>query len=135
MHWNRGHSPPFQGGVAARLQEMAPFLAGAAGVVLIRHTTTPAAPWGRGHPSLERRGMSSIPIHSRLHSLDSDSSTPSQPRFRFIHAFTASIPIHSRLHSHDSDSFTPSQPRSQFILINGDLARLYGRCYDRIDGL
>src|SRR5262245_46272781 len=26
MNWNRGHSPPFQGGVAARLQEMAPFL-------------------------------------------------------------------------------------------------------------
>src|SRR5262245_9525954 len=40
-------------------------LTGAAGVVLIRHTTTPAAPWGRGHPSLERRGMPSIPIHSK----------------------------------------------------------------------
>src|SRR5262245_49548148 len=26
MNWNRGHSPPFQGGVAARLQEMAQFL-------------------------------------------------------------------------------------------------------------
>src|SRR5262245_55842232 len=26
MNWNRGHSPPFQGGEAARLQEMAPFL-------------------------------------------------------------------------------------------------------------
>src|SRR5262245_10187603 len=47
--------------------------------------------------------------------LDSDSFTPSQPRFRFIHAFTATIPIHSRLHSLDSNSFTPSQSRFRFI--------------------
>src|SRR5262245_17742518 len=60
MNWNRGHSRPFQRGVAPRSQERAPFLDWRSpGVVLIRHTTTPGAP-GKGGEC---------------------------PRFRFIHTF------------------------------------------------
>src|SRR5262245_280082 len=60
MNWNWGHSPPFQGGVAARLQEMAPFLDWRS-----RGGSYPT----HNHPgrSLERRGM---------------------PRFQFIHTFS-----------------------------------------------
>src|SRR5262245_60390143 len=56
MNYGR-HSPPFQGGVAARLQEMAPFLDWRSRGGSYPTQTTPAAPRGRGHPSLERRGM------------------------------------------------------------------------------
>src|SRR5262245_42455452 len=67
MNWNRGHSPPWKGGVAVRLQEMATVPRWRSrGGLLSRHTT-PAAPAGRGQPSFPRRGMSTIPIHSHLH--------------------------------------------------------------------
>src|SRR5262245_44195320 len=48
MSWNRGHSPPFQGGVAARLQEMAPFLEWRSRGGSYPTQTTPAAPWKGG---------------------------------------------------------------------------------------
>src|SRR5262245_8819213 len=44
MNWNPGHSPPFQGGVAARLQEMAPFLDWRSRGGSHPIQTTPAAP-------------------------------------------------------------------------------------------
>src|SRR5262245_56145180 len=71
------HSPPFQGGVAARLQELAPFLAWRSRGGFQNKENHP----GRfcevasryflsgGHPSLERRGM--------------------RPRFQFIPTRTA----------------------------------------------
>src|SRR5262245_43469374 len=45
MNWNHGrHSPPFQGGVAAHLQEMAPFLDWRSRGGSYPIQTTPAAP-------------------------------------------------------------------------------------------
>src|SRR5262245_3005746 len=78
MNWNRGHSPPFQGGVAATPRS------GRGGCVSIR--TTPAAPAkerghfleARSYPSLEGGECATAPIRSQsLQSRSHNSFTPS----------------------------------------------------------
>src|SRR5262245_59055878 len=43
----------------------------------------PGRSWGRGHPSLERRGMPSIPIHSQLNANPGGHRPPLQRTFKF----------------------------------------------------
>src|SRR5262245_48940352 len=78
MNWNRGRIPLLSGGVAARLQEMVPFLDWRSRGWFLSDTNHPGRSLGSRPPLLGKEGNApTIPIHSQLHSPYSYESTSS----------------------------------------------------------